>query len=174
MSVLIDVPVTCRAPRTFADEVARLVPDLQRRARSLCRAAADADDLVQETVLRALRFQRTFKPNSNLRAWVMRILHNTFISTQRRRGVERRVLERTVHDSNAWISSPRSEPMLRLRPSLERALSELPAPIGATLRLVDLDDASYKEAAEALNVPIGTVMSRLHRGRQRLAAALSA
>jgi len=156
----------------FDTELARLLPDLRRRARRLTESSATAEDLVQDTLERALRFRRSFVLGSNLRAWMMRILSNTFISTRRRRTIERRVLEQAAHDPNGWTSGEPSVQRPALMPSLELALDHLPPRIGVTLRLVDLGDASYRDAAEILDVPVGTIMSRLHRGRARLALAL--
>lgn len=157
----------------FARELSLLMPDLHRRARFVTGSAAAADDLVQDTVERALRFRETFVIGSNLRAWAMRILANTFISTRRRQTVERRVLEQAAHDPNGWANTGPSCIKLGLTRTVLRELDRLPPRIGAALRLVDLEESSYREAAEELDVPVGTIMSRLHRGRTRLAAALS-
>jgi RNA polymerase sigma-70 factor, ECF subfamily len=156
----------------FDTELALLLPDLRRRARHLAGHSAGAEDLVQDTLERALRFRCSFVPGSNLRAWMMRILSNTFISTRRRRTIECRVLEHAAHDPNGWSSGEPSVQRPALTRSLERELDRLPPRIGVTLRLVDLGDASYRDAAEILDVPVGTIMSRLHRGRARLAEAL--
>jgi len=156
----------------FERELALLLPDLRRRARFIAGSAAAADDLVQDTIERALRFRDSFAHGSNLRAWTMRILSNTFISTRRRSGVERRVLEKVAHDPNGWANAGPTSIKLGLTRAVLRELDRLPPRIGATLRLVDLEDSSYREAADELSVPVGTVMSRLHRGRTRLAAAL--
>ncbi len=158
----------------FSKNLALLLPDLRRRARFLTGQSAAAEDLVQDTLERALRFQDSFVQGSNLRAWMMRILSNTFISTRRRQGIERRVLERTAEDPNGWTNIGPSTIKVGLTRSLQRELDRLPPRIGLTLRLVDLEEASYREAAEVLDVPVGTVMSRLHRGRARLAESLRA
>lgn len=157
----------------FERELARLLPDLRRRARFVAGSTTLADDLVQDTIERALRFRDSFVRGSNLRAWTMRILANTFISTRRRQTVERRVLEQAAHDPNGWANTAPTSLKLGLTRALSSKLDLLPPRIGATLRLVDLEEASYREAADQLNVPVGTVMSRLHRGRSRLAAALA-
>lgn len=157
----------------FERELALLLPDLHRRARFVTGSSAAADDLVQDTVERALRFRDSFATGSNLRAWAMRILSNTFISSRRRQGVERRVLEQAAHDPNGWANSGASCIKLGLTRSVVRELERLPPRLSAALRLVDLEEASYREAAEELDVPVGTIMSRLHRGRSRLAIALS-
>jgi RNA polymerase sigma-70 factor (ECF subfamily) len=156
----------------FEGALTRLLPDLRRRARFLTGSGAATEDLIQDTMERALRFRNTFVQGSNLRAWLMRILSNTFISSRRRQTIERRVLEEAAHDPNGWTNLGPSAMKLGLTRALERELDRLPPRIGMTLRLVDLEEASYREAALALDVPVGTVMSRLHRGRTRLAEAL--
>lgn len=161
------------SPLDFDGALARLLPDLRRRARFLTGSGSATEDLVQDTLERALRFRNSFVAGSNLRAWLMRILSNTFISNRRRQTIERRVLEEAAHDPNGWTNLAPTAMKLGLTRSLERELDRLPSRIGLTLRLVDLEEASYREAAQALDVPVGTVMSRLHRGRARLAQALS-
>jgi len=159
-------------PAAFDKELIAVLPYLRRRARFLTGDSIRAEDLVQDTLERALRFRASFVPGSNLRAWAMRILSNTFISGGRRQSIERRVLELAAHDPNGWTRGTPSALKLGLTRALERELERLPARIGATLRLVDLEESSYREAADELQVPVGTIMSRLHRGRSRLAAVL--
>lgn len=157
---------------SFELGLAGLLPDLRRRARGLLRNAERAEDLVQDTVERALRFRDSFRSGSYLRAWVMRILHNVFISQRRRVTTERRILEGAGVDPNGWA---RHEPALLLpglSPRVTEAMLSLPERLREVVRLVDLEEHSYREAAEEQNVPVGTVMSRLHRGRARLAEAL--
>jgi RNA polymerase sigma-70 factor (ECF subfamily) len=159
--------LTARTP-TYRDELAACEPTLRRRALALTKNQVQADDLVQDTVERALRFAHTYRPGSNLAAWLTRVMHNVFMSRCRRRQVEVRVLRHLafVEDDvramdQTWFS-----------PAVENALGELPEKLGDVVRLVDLDELSYAEAAQHLSVPLGTVMSRLHRGRKRLAARL--
>ncbi len=157
---------------SFELGLAGLLPDLRRRARGLLRNAERAEDLVQDTVERALRFRDSFRSGSYLRAWVMRILHNVFISQRRRVTTERRILEGAGVDPNGWA---RHEPALLLpglSPRVQQAMLSLPERLREVVRLVDLEEHSYREAAEQQNVPVGTVMSRLHRGRARLAETL--
>ncbi len=157
---------------SFESGLAGLIPDLRRRARGLLRNAERAEDLVQDTVERALRFRDSFRSGSYLRAWVMRILHNVFISQRRRVTTERRILEGAGVDPNGWA---RHEPALLLpglSPRVQQAMLSLPERLREVVRLVDLEEHSYREAAEHQNVPVGTVMSRLHRGRARLAETL--
>jgi RNA polymerase sigma-70 factor (ECF subfamily) len=155
-------------PTPFAQELCALLPDLHRKALALTRNASLADDLVQDTVERALVHQAQFRDGSNLRAWVSRIMTNRFISQARRRGTERRVLGTAAQDPNGWASWQPSVQVHQLTPKVAQVLDDLPARLRTAVRIVDLEDGSYRDAAEALDVPLGTVMSRLHRGRARL------
>lgn len=154
------------------DGVAALLPSLKARALRLARSRSDADDLVQETVLRALRFEKTFQAGTNLRAWMNQILQSVFVSRCRRRGRERRALERFAFDPN--ISAPSAAaPALRcVSDAMHGALHALPPKFLTVVELVDLHDHSYREAADALGIPVGTVMSRLFRARRMLEASL--
>lgn len=165
--------LTCAArKKAFEASLCALLPDLSRRARQLTRSQAAADDLVQDTVERALRFEHTFAEGSHLRAWMMRILSNTFISTQRRRNVEYKVLARSAEDPNGWTRREANALLPPLTRAASDAVRELPPRLRDALVIVDLDDGSYKDAALELDVPLGTIMSRLHRGRARLADRL--
>jgi RNA polymerase sigma-70 factor (ECF subfamily) len=131
-----------------------------------------AQDVVQDTVERALRFESQFEPGSNLRAWLQRILLSVFITRCRRSRRERRALENLTHDPCAWtLPEPRSGAQ-SLSPPVHRALAALPAAFRQAVELVDVADLSYRDAAEIIGVPLGTVMSRLHRGRRILADAI--
>lgn len=157
----------------FKDGIAALLPELRRRALLLTRDASRADDLVQDTVERALRFESTFRSGGYLRAWLMRIMQNVFISRRRRAGTERRILERAGVDPNGWVSLTATNLMPDLSPPVAQALRELSPHLEEVVRLVDLDEASYRDAACAKDVPVGTIMSRLHRGRAKLREVLS-
>jgi RNA polymerase sigma-70 factor (ECF subfamily) len=153
--------------------IAKYFPDLLRRARKLTGDGSRADDLVQDTVERALRFQDSFQMGGYVRAWLFRIMQNVFISQRRRAATERRVLEGAGVDPNGWATL---EPALMapgLSPPVERALTQLPDHLRSVVTLVDLGESSYKDAARVEDVPVGTIMSRLSRGRARLAAQLS-
>jgi RNA polymerase sigma-70 factor (ECF subfamily) len=155
-------------------ELVALMPGLRRRALRWCRDAARADDLVQETLLRACRHGDKFENEGHLQAWAHTVLHNLLVSRGRRDRSARRalgVLGATLAEGVTGWSAPAPSFLL---PSLERALDSLPEPFSSTLRLVDLEEHSYAEAAALLGVPVGTVMSRLFRGRRRLAQALVA
>ena len=147
---------------------------LSAHARKLARNAAEAEDLLQDTALRALAFASSFEPGTNVRAWLHQILHSVFVTRCRRRARERRCLDGLAHDPCAWVRSEDAKPaMSELSPTVERALGELPEAFRDVVRLVDVHELSYKETAEVLAVPLGTVMSRLHRGRRLLAGALA-
>jgi RNA polymerase sigma-70 factor (ECF subfamily) len=153
---------------------------LYRTALRMTRAEADAEDLVQETYIRAFRFRDQFEPGTNLKAWLFRILTNTFINQFRRRKTQPQTAELDDvdesalyrHMTGASAASSASEPeSIVLDRVVDRevtdALEELPEKF-RTVVLLDVEGFSYKEMAEMLQIPIGTVMSRLHRGRKFL------
>ncbi len=154
-------------------------------ARRLTRDSVAAEDLVHDAAVKALKAREHFEPGTNLRAWLLRILTNTFINTYRRGGLERSTFE-SAHDhedpvADGWMSaaSMRSlrepeEEALRpiLRAELARAVDELPDEFRIAIVLCDVEELSYKEIAEAMGTPIGTVMSRIHRGRKLLKSRL--
>ena len=145
----------------------------------LTRSSVEAEDLVQDTLLKALRSRDHFMPGSNMRAWLLRILTNTFINRYRRGGLERSVLEGPDADplADGWVGAATMESMRdpesgALRSILEKeivaALDELPEEFRLAVVLSDVEELSYREIAEIMGCPIGTVMSRLHRGRRLL------
>jgi RNA polymerase sigma-70 factor, ECF subfamily len=155
-------------------EMLNAVPSLRARARSLCQSQADAQDLVQETLARALSHIDQFALGTNMRAWLHQILFHLFVSRRRRSirervGLARLVHENDFHDVNGGAASDRAS----LSPRLESALEQLPPKIGDVIRMVDIEEFSYREVAEQMSIPIGTVMSRLFRGRRRLAEAVA-
>jgi RNA polymerase sigma-70 factor, ECF subfamily len=154
-------------------EICELVPSLRARALKLCLDASEASDIVQDTVERALRFESSYQPGTNLRAWVHQILFSVFVTRCRRRRRERRALESLTTDPCAWTRPEAGPTMRALSPRVEDAINALPVQFAAAVRLVDIGEQSYKEAAEALRVPVGTVMSRLFRGRRLLALSLA-
>ena len=151
-----------------------LLPALRARALSLCKSQSDAADLVQDTVLRALRFEASYERESNLRGWLQQILFSVFITRCRKSTRERRALGVLASDPCAWTQPEAlpAEQQSLIRP-VTRALDALPSQFSAVVRLVDLEERSYKDAANELSVPVGTVMSRLFRGRRLLAEALA-
>ena len=150
-----------------------LRPELFGRALRMSRSPALAEDLVQDTVERAIRFESNYQPGTNLRAWLHQILFSVFITRCRRSRRERNALDVLASDPCAW-TSPDAAPtdMDALSPGVARALAALPPSFRDVVVLVDLDELSYKDAAAKLRVPVGTIMSRLHRGRRLLAEAL--
>jgi RNA polymerase sigma-70 factor (ECF subfamily) len=164
----------------FEAEALRHLDALYRTALRMTRSEADAEDLVQETYIRAFRFREQFTLGTNMKAWLFRILTNTFINTYRRRaaqpevtdleGVDESALYRRMADDRAASSSPDPEAELLnsvVDTEVTDALEELPEKF-RTAVLLDVEGFSYKEIAEMLSIPIGTVMSRLHRGRKFL------
>jgi RNA polymerase sigma-70 factor (ECF subfamily) len=142
-------------------------------AQSLCRNHDRAQDLVQNTVLRALRFEATFQTGSNLRAWLHQILVSVFIGNYRSSKRERRALTRFGSDPCSWVSDRTTTVATGLSPRVQRALNQLPTPFAEAVTSVDLHGQGYQDTADAAGVPLGTVMSRLFRGRKLLRAALS-
>lgn len=149
----------------------------------MTRRPADAEDLVQDTLFKAMRAQHQFQVGTNLKAWLVRILTNTFINKYKRGVLEKSVLGNEQLDpvSDGWTSSTalsalRDPESHMLRPMLANeisdALDELPEDFRMAVLLVDVQELSYKEASLALGCPIGTVMSRLHRGRRMLKTRL--
>jgi RNA polymerase sigma-70 factor (ECF subfamily) len=147
-----------------------MLPSLERRAYRWCRDPAEAQDLAQDTVLRALGNGPAFDSEGHLRAWLYTVLRNLFISRRRRD----QSWQRACGELNglAQATPPAPPPVAFLTPSIERAIARLPEAFARVVRLVDLEDYSYADAASTLGVPVGTVMSRLFRARQRLAQDL--
>jgi RNA polymerase sigma-70 factor (ECF subfamily) len=153
--------------------------DLYATALKLTRNQASAEELVQDTYVRALRFAESFEWGTNLKAWLFRILTNTFINDFRHKKHERRYVERAAaepiydevldREARAYASNPEAHAFTSFfRQELERALDELPEDFRVVVVLADLQGFSYKEIAAMVACPIGTVMSRLHRGRRLL------
>lgn len=125
-------------------------------------------------MLRALRFEGRFGTGTNLRAWLYTVLRNVFISGCRRRAIaERAELPMDLSEGRSIGAAPMAPDSAFLSAGIEGALQKLPASFSRVVRLVDLEDHAYKEAAQVLQVPVGTVMSRLSRGRKMLAQSLS-
>ena len=149
---------------------------LYRIARRLTRDQASAEDLVQETYLRAFRARDSFDLQQyGIRPWLVRIMHNLNLSQSKRGGkqpvlVENEVLDTGSHGPSALPLTPTSFEGMDER--LVRAVNQLPEEYQTVLLLWAIEDFSYKEIAAAVDVPIGTVMSRLHRARERLSVQL--
>lgn len=145
----------------------------------LTRNATDAEDLIQNTLVKALRFHDKFKEGTYIKAWLLTILRNTFINDYRRRSRRPATVELsgtesapdTTPDKEVGLEMDRrnTDHLLELLDDKVRhALESLPADFRQPVIMADLEDASYKEIAEAMDCPIGTVMSRLYRGRKML------
>ena len=151
-----------------ASSIVDLLVPLRRYARSLTRDALKADDLVHDTLVRALESGLSVRPNTNLRTWMMTVLHNVFIDDQRRKRVEARHAEALVQMGDESVP-PAQEGQVRLA-QIRQAFLTLPEEQRAALHLVTLEGMAYADAAAVLGIPIGTLMSRLGRGRAALRA----
>ena len=161
-------------PGFVSADVLEFLPPLYTTALRLTRSRPDAEDLVQDTMVKALRFSDRFTRGTNLKAWLYTILHNTW--RNRRRGASRDPVEidsPQVEDAAAHRSGTVDTPeevLLRAAKSTEvqAALAELPETFREAVWLRDVEDLSYAEIATVLDIPIGTVMSRISRGRRQL------
>jgi RNA polymerase sigma-70 factor, ECF subfamily len=165
----------------FEEEVLELADQVYRVARRLVGTREEAEDLVQETYARAFRSWRSFQPGTNLRAWLFRILTNLNIDRGRR---EQRTPDTQPIEEGDYFLYNRLEQVAptedtdrvveRLsQDSIVHALAEVPHDFRDVIVLVDIGDFSYQDAAQILDIPIGTVMSRLHRGRRILKSELA-
>ena len=168
-------PIVAHDTQGLANGLVTLVPELRARALRLAKNEAQADDLVQDTVERALKFRDQYQLGTNLRAWAFQILFSVFVTRYRRTRRERNALRDLTLDPNAWTTPTRftaPDGTADLTRRTQAKLDALPFGFRAVVTMVDLEERSYREAAEVLGVPVGTVMSRLHRGRKMLAAEL--
>jgi RNA polymerase sigma-70 factor, ECF subfamily len=156
---------------------------LYKTAVRLTRSSEDAEDLVQETFLKAYRHYASFRPGTNLKAWLFKILKNTFINEYRRRKqvppqVDFADLEETfesvLSSSNGALARTPEDELLdgSLDAEVRRALIGLPHNYKVVVLLADIEGYAYREIADILAIPVGTVMSRLYRGRRLLERAL--
>ncbi len=152
------------ASDVFATQAMEYIPRLRRYARALTGDAGAADDLVQDTLERALVKQALWREGTDLRAWLFTVMHNVFVNQVRSAAVSRTV---QLDDSMPDRPQPQSTDRLEIR-DLDAAMQALPEEQRAVVLLVGLEQMTYDEAAHVLEVPIGTVMSRLSRGRERL------
>ncbi|HET8895562.1 MAG TPA: sigma-70 family RNA polymerase sigma factor [Gaiellaceae bacterium] len=165
----------------FEEEALALSDQVYRVARHLAGSREDADELVQETYARAFRSWRSYTPGTNLRAWLLRILTNLNIDRGRRsqRAPQMQALEANdyyLYDKLAESDGTPDEDRIVERLSQDdivSALSAVPHDFRDVIVLVDIGDFSYQDAAQILDIPIGTVMSRLHRGRRILKRELA-
>ena len=169
----------------FAEQAMEFAPQLYSAALRMTRNRADAEDLVQETYLKGFRSFHTFTEGTNLRAWLFRILTNTYINKYRAKQrrpdetdlgeIEDLYLYRRMSsfdDPSLGRSAEDSLMSMLADDQVKAALESLPDNFRLPVILADVDGFSYKEIAEMLDVPIGTVMSRLHRGRKAMQKAL--
>jgi len=166
-------------PRKFEEQMLPLLDVMYRVALRFTRNREDAEDLVQETMLKAFRAYDRFEEGTSLRAWMLRILTNSYYNKYRRRVHERRAAELPADDpyhdglvSDASMRCLRDPEAAMERPLLSeelgRAIDRLPETFRAVFVLAEVEGLAYREIAEAMNTPIGTVMSRLHRARKLL------
>ncbi|MCU0905252.1 MAG: RNA polymerase sigma factor [Tabrizicola sp.] len=159
-------------PDRFSDDLIALLPNLRRFALSLCRRSDVADDLVQITAERAFAARDRFDPTTRLDAWLFRILRNAWIDHARRMTTQGVTVDIADAPDAAVVDGVRDmEAVLTLRKA-EAAIAELPEDQREVMMLVCVDELSYREAAEVIGVPIGTVMSRLSRARLAVAAKM--
>jgi RNA polymerase sigma-70 factor (ECF subfamily) len=171
----INAPKKTLAPETTEDlrkGLIKLAPELFGRALRMARSPQVAEDLVQDTVERAIRFEDHYQPGTNLRAWVYQILFSVFVTRCRKSRRERNAMTVLSTDPCAWTMPDAAAAMYELSPPVARALESLPKGFRDVVVLVDIEEMAYKDAAARLGVPVGTVMSRLHRGRRLLADAV--
>jgi len=167
----------------FEDEALTFADQVYRVARRLVGSREEAEDLVQETYARAFRSWRSFTPGTNMRAWLLRILTN--LNVDRGRRIQRSPQTQQLEESDYYlankVASAAGEDALEQEQVVERmsqdsivnALSEISPQLRDVVVLVDIGDFTYADAAQILDVPIGTVMSRLHRGRRALKQKLA-
>jgi RNA polymerase sigma-70 factor, ECF subfamily len=149
----------------FARLLEEQIPRLRRYARALTRDVTRADDLVQSCLVRAVAKQHLWEPGTDLRAWLFTILHNQHVNDVRRSVREGTTVE--LEEAPQLIVPSNVIPTLELR-DLERAIGKLPPEQRQAILLVGLEGMAYEEAAAVLQVPVGTVRSRLSRGRDQL------
>ena len=146
--------------------IAEQIPRLRRYARALLGDPVKSDDLVQDTLVRALSRSHLWQPGTDIRAWMFTILHNIHVNNQRQRYA--RTEHQELIDDQPEMATPPSQEHNREVRDLARALNLLPEAQRQVVLLVGLEGMNYKRVAAVLEIPVGTVMSRLHRGREAL------
>jgi RNA polymerase sigma-70 factor (ECF subfamily) len=173
-------PLTEQDKSRFREEALPLLDSLYAGALRMTRNPADAEDLVQETMLRAYRSFDRFEPGTNLKAWLFRILTNAYINVYRKRQREpQKVSQDEVEDFDLYQELKDNDPQFSATPEsivldslvdsdITDAIDDLPEQFRLAVVLSDIEGFTYAEMAEIMDVPMGTVMSRLHRGRKAL------
>jgi RNA polymerase sigma-70 factor, ECF subfamily len=173
-------PLSPEDRQRFQREALPLLDSLYGGALRMTRNQADAEDLVQETMLRAYRSFDRFEPGTNLKAWLYRIMTNAYINTYRKRQREpQKVSQEDIEDFDLYQELKDHDPAFSATPEtivldnlldsdIIAAIDDLPDQFRMAVLLSDLQGFSYAEMAEIMDVPMGTVMSRLHRGRKAL------
>ena len=151
-----------------AKRLVELIPRLRRYARALVGDRTTADDLVQDTLERAWAKLHLYRRGTDLRAWLFTVMHNVHVNRIR----ATRATD-PLDDEMPELAQPQREPDALLMRDLDRAIGRLPADQRAVLLLVTLEEMSYDEVARTLGIPIGTVMSRLSRAREKLRAMMA-
>lgn len=148
------------------DLIAEQIPRLRRYARALLRNVTAADDLVQDTLERAWSRRRLWRADSDLRAWLFTIMHNVFVNQYRRHASTPSAI--SLEDDSLHIAAVASAETNIVVRDIASALTQLSPDLRAVVLLVGVEQMAYEEVATILQIPIGTVMSRLSRGRERL------
>lgn len=159
-----------KAVDSFRDQLVRELPNLRAFAASLCGSMQLADDLVQDTAVKAWSNQDKFQPGTSIRAWLFTILRNTYFSLYRKRGREVQDVEGVYSSKVAVVGGQESHIDLA---DFRAALAELPEEQREALIMIGASGLSYEEAAEISGVPVGTVKSRVNRARAKLASMLA-
>ena len=163
---------------------AEVLPHLDRlysAALRYTRNSSDAEDLVQETIAKAFRSFHQYRPGTNLKAWLYRILHTTYISMYRKaqrrpqESLQEEIDDFSFYDEVARAGGSAEREVLEALTAdeVKQAMADLPEPFRLAVYLADVEGFAYKEIAEIMDTPVGTVMSRLHRGRKALQKALA-
>ena len=160
--------------QAFERELLTLLPRLRRFARALARDAADAHDLVQAALERALKAREQWAPGTRLDSWMMRIMRNCWIDEMRSRTRRARTFVPEEEGASIGSDAHREVEIRAELHTVEKAMNSLSAEQREVIALVLVDGLAYKEAADLLDIPMGTLTSRLTRGRQALAQMLEA
>lgn len=159
-------------PDQFKTELIALLPRLKRYALTLTRAPGDADDLLQDTCTQALANWKRYDPSQPLDRWAFTIMKNSWFSEQRKRKVRMGTGQTPIDEMYDLSDNHNADEHLYAN-QVGNMVQKLPTELSSTLLLVAKEGYSYKEAAEALDVPVGTIMSRVHRARQMISQVVN-